>query len=70
VNAVTCTGKAADVQRWATASIIFVEAYGNSAGGKLSVTKWIPNEKSQLKLATVPLYLLHMFALVGMFRPL
>jgi hypothetical protein len=46
VNAVTCTGKAADAHRWATISILFVDAHGNSAGGKLSVTKRIPNEKS------------------------
>jgi len=70
VKPVTCTGKAADAQRWATTSIIFVDVYGNSAGGKLSVTKRIPNEKSQSRLATFPLLLLHLFALVAIFRRL
>jgi hypothetical protein len=70
VKAVTCTGKAAEAQVWATTSIIIVDAYGNSAGSKLCVTKRIPNEKSQSQLATFPLYLLHLFALVAMFRRL
>jgi hypothetical protein len=56
VNDAPCSGKAADEQRWATTSIIFVEMYENSAGGKLSVTERIHNEKSQSQLATVPLY--------------
>lgn len=70
MKAVTCTGKAANALRWATTSIIFVDAYVNSAGGKLSVTKRIPNEKSQSQLETVSLYLLQLFALVAIFRRL
>ena len=50
--------------------ITFVVESGNSARGELSVTKRIPNEKSQSQLATVPLYLLHLFALVAMFKRL